>query len=160
MSCNKLNNMFWISSYIRSQESTLYSRWNSDMNFLKRGDKRYFYDDKKRFCYKLDDIIVGNFFVVFSLHKKTIGTTLKHISKKQTGHKLWTEICAFWPIFKGDLIKFCEILTKITLKLYQNSQMPLFKCQNSQKPLFKWTKLMEETKKCDFLFISSFLVVL
>ena len=52
-------------------------------------------------------------------------------------HKLWAEICAVWPIFKGDLIKFCEILTKITLKLYKNSLKPIFKCQNSQKPLFK-----------------------
>ena len=42
-------------------------------------------------------------------------------------HKLSTEICEVWPIFKGDLIKFCEILTKITLKLYQNSQKALFK---------------------------------
>ena len=48
-----------------------------------------------------------------------------------TCHKLWTEICEVCPIFKGDLIKICESLTKITLKLYQNSQ----------KPLFKWTKL-------------------
>ena len=33
-----------------------------------------------------------------------------------TCHKLWTEI------FKGDFLKFCEIFTKITLKLPQNSQ--------------------------------------
>ena len=31
--------------------------------------------------------------------------------------------------FKGDLIKFCEIFTKITLELPQNSQKPLFKCK-------------------------------
>ena len=30
-----------------------------------------------------------------------------------TCHKLWTEICEVWQIFKGDLIKFCEILTKL-----------------------------------------------
>ena len=29
-----------------------------------------------------------------------------------TCHKLWTEICEIRQIFKGDLIKFCEILTK------------------------------------------------
>ena len=29
-------------------------------------------------------------------------------------HKLWTEICEINQIFKGDLIKFCEIFTKIT----------------------------------------------
>ena len=44
-----------------------------------------------------------------------------------TCHKLWTEICEIRQIFKGDLIKFCEI--KIILKLYQNSQNPLFKCK-------------------------------
>ena len=41
--------------------------------------------------------------------------------KVHTHYKLWTEICEVWPIFKGDLIEFCEILTKRTLKLYQNS---------------------------------------
>ena len=76
-----------------------------------------------------------------------------------TCHKLWTEICEVWPIFKGDLIKFCEILTKMTFKLNKNSQKPLFKCQNSQKPLFELTKLMVETKKCDFLFIFSLVVL-
>ena len=30
-------------------------------------------------------------------------------------HKLWTEICEIRHIFKGDLIKFCEIFIKITL---------------------------------------------
>ena len=48
---------------------------------------------------------------------------------KHTCHKLWTEICEVLPIFKGDLIKFCEILTKISLKVYQNNQKPLFKGQ-------------------------------
>ena len=33
--------------------------------------------------------------------------------------KVLTEISEVWPIFKGDLIKFCEILIKMTLKLYQ-----------------------------------------
>ena len=42
-------------------------------------------------------------------------------------HKLWTEICEIRQIFKGDLIKFCEIFTKITLKLPKYSQKPLFK---------------------------------
>ena len=42
--------------------------------------------------------------------------------------KLWTEICETRQIFKWDLIKFCEIFTKITLKLPQNSQKPLLQC--------------------------------
>ena len=42
-----------------------------------------------------------------------------------TCHKLWTEICEIRQIFKGDLIKFSEILTKISLQLPQNSQKPL-----------------------------------
>ena len=33
-----------------------------------------------------------------------------------------TEICEVWPFFKGDFIKFCEILAKMTLKVNQNSQ--------------------------------------
>ena len=52
---------------------------------------------------------------------------------------LWTEICEIWQIFKGDLIKFFEIFTKITLELPQNSQKPLFKCK----------KLVINTTKCD-----------
>ena len=32
-------------------------------------------------------------------------------------------------IFKGDLIKFCEISTKITLELPKNSEKPLSKCK-------------------------------
>ena len=43
-------------------------------------------------------------------------------------HKLWTEICEIRQNFKWDLIKFCEIFTKITLKLLQSSQKPLFEC--------------------------------
>ena len=39
----------------------------------------------------------------------------------------------------GDLIKCCEIFTKITLELPQNSQKPLFKCK----------KLVINTTKCD-----------
>ena len=42
-----------------------------------------------------------------------------------TYHKLWTEICKTTQMFKWDLIEFCEIFTKITLKLPQNSQKPL-----------------------------------
>ena len=66
-----------------------------------------------------------------------------------TCHTVLTEICEIWPIFKGDLIKFCEILTKMTLKPYQNGQ----------KPLFKSMKLMVETTKGDILFISSLVVL-
>ena len=36
---------------------------------------------------------------------------------KHTCHELWTEICEIRQIFKGDLIQFCEIFTKITLEL-------------------------------------------
>ena len=39
--------------------------------------------------------------------------------------KLWTEICEMRQIFKWDVIKFCEIFIKITLKLPQNSQKSL-----------------------------------
>ena len=45
-----------------------------------------------------------------------------------TCQKLQTEICEIRQMFKGDLIKFCEIFTKITLELPQSSQKPLFKC--------------------------------
>ena len=38
-----------------------------------------------------------------------------------TCHKLWTEIRELRQIFKADLIKFCEIFTKIALELPQNS---------------------------------------
>ena len=44
-------------------------------------------------------------------------------------HKLWTEICEIRPIFKGDLVKFCEIFINNTLELHQNSQKSLFKCK-------------------------------
>ena len=47
-----------------------------------------------------------------------------------TCHTLWTEICEIRQMFKGDFIKFCEIVTKVTLKRPQNSQKPLFKCKN------------------------------
>ena len=61
-----------------------------------------------------------------------------------TCHKLLTEICEVRQIFKGNLIKICEIFTKIALELPQNSQMPLFKCQ----------KLVINTTKCDlYLFL-------
>ena len=56
-----------------------------------------------------------------------------------TYHKLWTEICEIRQIFNRDLITFCEIFTKITLKLPQNSQKPLFECM----------KLVINTTKCD-----------
>ena len=45
-------------------------------------------------------------------------------------------------VFKGDLIKLCEIFTKITLELPQNSQ----------KPLFKSKKLVINTTKCDLFY--------
>ena len=42
----------------------------------------------------------------------------------------------------GDMIKFCEIFTKIALELPQNSKTPLFKCK----------KLVINTIKCDLLY--------
>ena len=42
-------------------------------------------------------------------------------------------------MFKGYLIKFCQVFTKVTLELHQNSQKPLFKCK----------KLVINTTKCD-----------
>ena len=56
-----------------------------------------------------------------------------------TCHKLWTIICEIRQLFKGDLITFCEIFTKITLEFPQNSQKPLFECM----------KLEMNTIKCD-----------
>ena len=46
-----------------------------------------------------------------------------------TCHKLWTEMCEIKHFFKGDLMKFCEVFTKFTLELPQNSQKLLFKCK-------------------------------
>ena len=57
-----------------------------------------------------------------------------------TCHKLWTEICEIRQLFKGDLIKFCEIFIKTTLEFPKNSQKPLFKCK----------ELVINTTKCDF----------
>ena len=56
-----------------------------------------------------------------------------------TCHKMCTEICEIRHIFKGDLIKFCEIFTKISLELPQNTQKPLFTCK----------KTVINTAKCD-----------
>ena len=50
----------------------------------------------------------------------------------------------------GDLIKFCEIFTKITVELPQNNQKALFYCK----------KLVINIIKCDlclFLFLNVFL---
>ena len=56
-----------------------------------------------------------------------------------TCHKLWTEICEIRQIFKVDLIRICEIFTKITLELPPNSQKLIFICK----------KLVINTAKCD-----------
>ena len=66
-------------------------------------------------------------------------SSLKYLSHRHTCHKLWTKICEIRKKFKGDLIKFCESFTKITLELPQNSQKPLFRCK----------KLIKNTTKCD-----------
>ena len=60
-----------------------------------------------------------------------------HFRRVHTCHKLWAEICEMRQIFKWDLIKFCEIFTKITLKLPKSSQKPLFICK---KLVIKTTK--------------------
>ena len=60
-------------------------------------------------------------------------------NNNHTCHKLWAEICEIRQNFKGDLIKFCEILTIITLELVQNSKKPFFKCK----------KLVINITKCD-----------
>ena len=39
------------------------------------------------------------------------------LPEAHTCHKLLTEFCETRQIFKGDLIKFCEVFTKITLDL-------------------------------------------
>ena len=41
-------------------------------------------------------------------------------------HKLWTEICEINQNFKGDLINFCEIFTKITLDPHKITKQLLF----------------------------------
>ena len=63
-------------------------------------------------------------------------------------HKLWTEICEVWPIFKVDMINFCEILTKMTLKLYQNSQDGLKFCEISK---ILWDMASRWAKFCEIL---------
>ena len=54
---------------------------------------------------------------------------------------MWTEICEKGQIFKGDLIKFCEISIKLSFELPQNSKKPLY--------LIKCKKLVINTVKCD-----------
>ena len=69
-------------------------------------------------------------FVMTECSKTQIRLT-RHIY--QTCHKLWTiwtEICEIRQNFKGDLMKFCDIFTKITLELPQNRQKPLFKLRS------------------------------
>ena len=43
--------------------------------------------------------------------------TLSLLLLSHTCHKLCTEICEIRQIFKGDVIKFCEIFIKIILEL-------------------------------------------
>ena len=51
---------------------------------------------------------------------------LASMLKSHKCHKLWTEICEINQNFKGDLIKFCEIFTKITLELPPNNQKSFY----------------------------------
>ena len=68
----------------------------------------------------------------------TFQSFLLGVRVQYTCCKLWTEICEIRQIFKGNLIKFSEIFTKIILDLHQNSQKPLSKCK----------KLVINTTKC------------
>ena len=58
--------------------------------------------------------------------KDYLGVYQSYIAKENllydTYTKLWTEICETMQSLNGDLIKFCERFTKITLELHQNSQ--------------------------------------
>ena len=75
-------------------------------------------------------------------HEKTCLRGLRPVKTQtslHTSHKLWNEICQIRQIQMGDLIKFCEIFTKITLKLPPSSQKPVFECM----------KLVINTTKCD-----------
>ena len=67
------------------------------------------------------------------------GPSWKFEGPKHTYHKLWTEICEIRQIFKGDLIKFCEIFTKITLELPKIVKSLYFQCK----------QLVINTTKCD-----------
>ena len=59
---------------------------------------------------------------------KCFTTSLKPVT--HTCHKLWTEICEINQNFKEDLIKFCEIFTKITLELPKNNKKAFILCKN------------------------------
>ena len=72
--------------------------------------------------------------LTISAKSLSIGICLVH-----TCDKLWTDFGEIRLIFKEDLIKFCEIFTKVTLEHPQNSQKPSFKCK----------KLLINTIKCD-----------
>ena len=92
---------------------------------------------------------LSNPFRIFQTKMVNQGWLLEQRHYRHTCHKLWTEICEIRQIFKWDLIKFCEIFTKVTLKLPQNSQKPLLQCMkfviNTTKYFFikcvvRWSK--------------------
>ena len=95
-----------------------------------------FYGERWKIVPKLSSI---TFLIWFTAVYHTLGSKRVRLTNCHTWHKLLTEICEIRQFFKGDLIKFCEIFTKITLELPQNSQKPLFKCK----------KLVKNTAKCD-----------
>ena len=64
---------------------------------------------------------------------------LRFCINMHTCHKLCTEICEINKNFKGGMIKFCEIFTKINLELLQITKKLLFQCK----------KLVINTIKCD-----------
>ena len=64
-----------------------------------------------------------------------------------TCHKLWTKMCEIRQNFKRDLIKFCEIFTKITLKLPQNSQKLVINTTKCDKCLFLHKNVLKDGLK-------------
>ena len=56
------------------------------------------------------------------MRDRTISCDWQSSLKVHTCHKLWNEICEINQNFKGDLINFCEIFTKIDLELPKNNQ--------------------------------------
>ena len=64
-------------------------------------------------CFKM--LLASGLWIIYTPLERSIhpGLSMQQISWKHTCHKLWTEICEMRQIFKGDLIKFCEIFTGI-----------------------------------------------
>ena len=108
----------------------------------KKAGKYFPANPSKLACFQLHNLFFPLYYGIEVILDKFLICPFYHkciICGIHTCHELWTEICEIRQIFMGDFIKFCEIFTKITLEL----------CQNSQKPLFKCKKLVINTTKCD-----------